>query len=75
MVGGMDLQYYQILYSPIRQPTSWRMITFQSFSHKSESSEPRVRPPQPGGPAPRRGTPRTFGFEGIWGLIARTPQD
>ena len=39
MVGGVDLQYYQILYSPIRQPTSWRMITFQSFSHKSESSE------------------------------------
>ena len=48
MVGGVDLQYYQILYSPIRQPTSWRMITFQSFSHKSESSEPCVRPPQPG---------------------------
>ena len=43
MVGGVDLQYYQILYSPIRQPTSWRIIISQRFSHRSKSSEPLVR--------------------------------
>ena len=61
MVGGVDLQDYQILYSPIRQPTSWRMITFQSFSHKSESSElPHIRIPSLGS-GKRGGAPRKHG--------------
>jgi len=47
----------------------------QRFSHRRESSEPKVGFPSPGIQHQGDEPPRTFGCEGQWGLIAGAPQD
>ena len=46
-VEGVDLWYSQIPNSPGAWPTNWRVIIFQRFSQRNESSEPQVRPLNP----------------------------
>ena len=46
--GGTDLWYNQIPRPPGGCPTDWREIMLQTFSHRSESSEPHIRIPSPG---------------------------
>ena len=41
-------RYNQIPYPPGGQPTNWKIIISQRFSHRSESSEPHVRLPSLG---------------------------
>ena len=48
MVGGMHSPYNQIPYLLGGQPTNWRIIILQKFSHRSESSEPHIRLPSLG---------------------------
>ena len=45
LVGGVHLRYNQIPYHLIGQPTKWRIIILQKFSHRSESSKPHIRLP------------------------------
>ena len=66
-VGRADLWYNQIPYSPGGWPTNWRIIIWQRFSHRSESSEPHIRLPSP---ASGRWAPTAFGSEGQQVLIS-----
>ena len=43
-VGRVDQWYNQISFTPGGQPTNWRIIILQKFSHRSENFEPHVRP-------------------------------
>ena len=53
----------------------WKIIVSQRLSHRSEGSEPQVKPPpQSVVLALGREAPRAFGFESQWGLITGTPQ-
>ena len=45
MVGGALSWYNPISYLPVGQPTNWKIIVSQRFSHWSESSQPHVRLP------------------------------
>ena len=45
MVGGVLLWCNQLPYQPGAQPTNWKIITLQKFSHRSESSESHIRLP------------------------------
>ena len=47
-------QYNQIPYLPCGQPTNWRTVISQKFSHTIESSEPYVRVPSEGSSIRRR---------------------
>ena len=53
MVGGALLQYRQNPFLLDGQLTSWKVITSQRFSHRSESSEPHIVVPTLGSLASR----------------------
>ena len=40
------MQHNQIPHLPGRQPTNWKIIISQGFSHKSESPEPHIMLPR-----------------------------
>ena len=68
MAGRAHSQYNQISHPMGGQLTAWKIITLQSFSHRKESSEPRVRHPSLGWGGLAMGGAAS-GFEGPWGLI------
>ena len=62
----------QIPYHPAGQPTDWRIIKSQNFSHRSGSWAP-CQAPQPRGQLLEGGASRALGFAGQWGLTAGAP--
>ena len=75
MVGGAHSRHSQIPYLLGGQPTNWKIIILQKYSHRSESSGPMSGSLVWGSGTGRRNPPRTFGFENQGGLITGTPQD
>lgn len=73
-VGGVLLQYNQILYLPGGQPTNLKIIILQRFSHRSKSFECNIRLQSLGSGHGRRSS-QTFGFKGQWSLCPRVSQD
>ena len=53
-------RYNQILYPLGGQPTNWKIIILQRFSHRSENSKPHVRLSQPGGSGIGRRSPQSI---------------
>ena len=73
MVAGALLQYRENPYLLGGQLTSWKVITSQRFSHRSESSEPHIKLPTLGSLA-SRGVPTESSFAGQRGVSAGAPQ-
>ena len=71
MVGGALLWCNQIPYLLSGRSTKWKRIILQSFSHRSESSEPHVRLPS-WGPDIGRRSPQSIWFWRPAGLECRS---
>ena len=67
MVGGDLSQHNQIPH--------WKIIISQSFSHRSESSEPHIRLPSLGAWRWAEDPSGIWRFEGQWGFSTAAPQD
>ena len=64
VVGRAHLQNNQISYLPVGWSTNWKIIRPQRFSHRHDSSEPRIGLLSPGAWYWEEGPPEPFGFEG-----------
>ena len=73
-VGGARLKYNPNPYPPGGQPTNWRIIMSQKFSHRRKGSEPHARFLSLRVQCERRRT-QSIWLWMQWGLIARAPQD
>ena len=71
MIWGMLLKYKQILYPLSEQPTNWKIIISQRFSHRRKSYEPHIRLSSLG-PGIRRRCPQSIWLWRPAGLKSRS---